>query len=158
MRIQTGTEPLIAAGTATDLAEVSAMERECYADPWPASAFAALPDNPRVFFAVARDLETEQLLGYAVAWYVLDEGELANLAVAPFARRRGVGRRLLDAILSDAVVRGTAQLYLEVRESNTAARELYRSKDFVEIGRRKEYYRKPKEDALILRRRVLPQP
>ena len=133
-----------------DLAEVTALEQECYSDPWPATAFASLPDNPRVYFAVAHTGPGSDIAGYVVAWYVLEEGELANLAVAPGLRGQGIGRQLLDAVLTDAARRGTDKLYLEVRESNSAARKLYASRDFVEIGRRKGYYRSPVEDALIL--------
>lgn len=137
-----------------DLPEVVALERACYGDPWPASAFASLPDNERVFFAVARHAVRGRLAGYVVAWYVMDEGELANLAVASAERGQGVGRLLLDAVLADARVRGTAELYLEVRESNEAARSLYDTRKFEEVGRRKQYYRTPTEDALILRHTV----
>jgi [ribosomal protein S18]-alanine N-acetyltransferase len=143
--------PTIERATSADLAEVVAMERVCYPDPWPASAFAALPDNPRVYFAVARGL-VGRVIGYVVGWYVADEGELANIAVAPDDRRQGTGRALLDAMLADAVARGTRELYLEVRESNAAARRLYHSLEFEEVGRRKGYYRSPVEDALILRK------
>jgi ribosomal-protein-alanine N-acetyltransferase len=138
--------------TRADLPEVVALERGCYADPWPASAFSALPDNARVFFRVTRDDESGDITGYVVAWYVLDEGELANLAVAPAYRRQGIGTALLDATLADAAARDVGQLYLEVRESNLAARHLYASRKFEEVGRRKQYYRSPQEDALILRR------
>ena len=141
----------VARATSADLAEVVAMERACYSDPWPASAFAVLPDNPRVYFAVARGL-AGRVIGYVVGWYVADEGELANLAVAPDDRRQGIGRALLDAMLADAMARGTRELYLEVRESNAAARRLYHSLEFEEVGRRKGYYRSPTEDALILRK------
>ena len=140
-----------------DLNDVAALERQCYADPWPATAFAALPDNPRVFFTVARRPGTDALIGYAIAWYVLDEGELANIAVAPGARRHGIGRTLLAAVLSDAADREVRDLYLEVRQSNAAARQLYSAHQFEEVGRRKAYYRSPVEDALILRRTLKPQ-
>lgn len=140
-----------------DLAEVVALERTCYGDPWPASAFSALPENSRVFFAVAREQPGGPVAGYAVAWYVLDEGELANLAVAPAARRRGIGKALLRAVLEDSRQRGIRDLYLEVRQSNVAARALYAAHDFMEVGRRRQYYRSPVEDALILRRTLRPQ-
>src|SRR6185503_100515 len=139
-----------------DLPEVSALERQCYGDPWPASAFASLPDNTRVFFSVARQPADGSLAGYVVAWYVMDEGELANLAVAPSQRGQGIGRSLLDAMLTDALARGTTQVYLEVRESNVSARQLYRTRGFEEVGRRQAYYRTPIEDALILRRTLKP--
>ena len=137
--------------TAADIADVVQMERACYSDPWPASSFAALPKNERVCFLVARD-PNQRLLGFAIAWHVMDEGELANLAVASEARRRGVGTSLLEAVTSDALGRGTSQLYLEVRESNSAAQQLYKAAGFEQVGRRKQYYRQPVEDALILRR------
>jgi ribosomal-protein-alanine N-acetyltransferase len=143
--------PVLSRATAADLPEVIALERACYGDPWPASAFASLPENARVFFTVARDVG-RALSGYVVAWYVMDEGELANLAVAPAAREQGIGRALLDSMLDDARSRAIAQIYLEVRESNSAARQLYASAGFEEVGKRKGYYRTPKEDALILRR------
>jgi ribosomal-protein-alanine N-acetyltransferase len=146
------TEVVLQPATSSDLPEVTALERACYGDPWPASAFASLPGNARVFFTVARQAVRGPLSGYVVAWYVMDEGELANLAVAPDVRGKGIGRILLDATISDAEARGTTQLYLEVRESNTAARHLYSTRGFEEVGRRKQYYRTPSEDALILRR------
>lgn len=136
--------------TAADVPEVVGLERVCYGDPWPITAFAALPDNPRVFFAIARDEEGGAVTGYVVAWYVLDEGELANLAVTPSSRRRGIGGALLDATLDDARKRGSNQIFLEVREGNDSARKLYRARGFEEVGRRKGYYRTPVEDALIL--------
>ena len=148
---------VLRAAVQADLAEVAAVERACYADPWPASAFASLPGNSRVFFTVARQAGRGPIAGYVVAWYVMDEGELANLAVAPDGRRQGIGRALLDAMLSDASARGTATVYLEVRQSNVAARQLYTTRGFEEVGRRKGYYRSPTEDALILRRMLEPR-
>ena len=142
--------------TAGDVSDVAAMERLCYSDPWPASSFTALPANERVCFLVARDNQSNALLGFAIAWHVMDEGELANLAVAPESRRRGIGSALLDAVTTDALGRGTSQLYLEVRESNVAARDMYVAAGFEQVGRRKQYYRQPVEDALILRRTLTP--
>src|SRR5207253_2646093 len=90
-------------------------------------------------------------LGYVVAWFAADEGEIANLAVDPPARGRGLGAALLDAALAEASGRGVTAVYLEVRESNATARRLYASRGFVEVGRRRGYYRKPPEDAIVLR-------
>lgn len=134
-----------------DLPEVVALERASYADPWSATAFAGLPGHPAVHFPVVRIAPGEPVVGYAVAWFAADEGELANLAVAPAFRRRGLGQRLLDSVLEEARARGVREVFLEVRESNAAARELYASRNFEEVGRRKRYYRSPEEDALILR-------
>jgi [ribosomal protein S18]-alanine N-acetyltransferase len=146
------TDVVIRRASTTDLHEVVALEQRCYGDPWPASAFTSLPRDDRVFFAVARQGTPPTLAGYVIAWYVLDEGELANLAVAAELRRAGVAQALLDAMLADALSRRVSQIFLEVRESNAAARQLYAANSFLEIGRRKLYYRKPREDALILRR------
>jgi [ribosomal protein S18]-alanine N-acetyltransferase len=142
--------------TPADLPEVTALERACYSDPWPPSAFTSLPGNDRVFFVLARDASNARLAGFGIAWFVMDEGELANLAVAPDSRGKGIGTALLEAVTSDALGRGTSQLYLEVRESNSAARHMYEAAGFQEVGRRKGYYRQPVEDALILRRTLKP--
>lgn len=141
---------------AADLDAVLALERACYSDPWPASSFTQLPDNPRVYFAVADSPVAKSIAGYVVAWFVLDEGEVANLAVAPELRRHGVGSTLLDAAIRESQCRGVSSLYLEVRESNQSARRLYASRGFEEVSRRKGYYRSPVEDALILRRTLKP--
>jgi len=90
--------------------------------------------------------------GYVVAWFAADEGEIANLAVSPSAWGGGVGRALLGAALDVASSRGASAVYLEVRDSNERARRLYRSNGFEEVGRRRRYYRRPVEDAIVLRR------
>jgi ribosomal-protein-alanine N-acetyltransferase len=142
---------VIDAAVESDVPEIVAMERACYSDPWAASAFKGLHENPAVHFAVARKERQGAVAGYVVAWFVGDEGEVANLAVDKAERRRGVGLALLDSVIATATERGVATLFLEVRESNGAARKLYASRDFEEVGRRKGYYRSPQEDALILR-------
>jgi ribosomal-protein-alanine N-acetyltransferase len=88
-----------------------------------------------------------------VAWFVTDEGEIANLAVDPARWGGGVGKILLDAALAEGARRGAESVYLEVRESNARARRLYASRGFEEVGRRKGYYRRPAEDAIVLRRK-----
>ena len=146
---------------ADDLDAVTAIEQSAFSDPWSRHAFATLVGNPAVLFLVARGSEPAPrgavpgdgpLLGYVVAWFAADESEIANIAVAPAARGRGVGAMLLDAALAEAVRRGAATTYLEVRESNAAARRLYASRGFRELGRRRRYYRAPVEDALVLGR------
>ena len=138
-----------------DLPAILAIERVSFTDPWSRSSFATLLEQPRVYFAVALGPD-DVLLGYVVARFVLDEAELANLAVAPDARGAGVGTLLLEGALDAATVRGTEAMYLEVRASNVSAIALYTSQGFVEISRRKSYYRKPVEDALVLRRTATP--
>jgi ribosomal-protein-alanine N-acetyltransferase len=140
-----------------DLPAILAIERVSFTDPWSRSSFAALLEQPRVYFSVALDRAAETLVGYTVAWFVLDEAELANLAVAPESRGNGIGALLLEGALAASDERGSATMYLEVRATNQSAIALYTSHGFTEVGRRRAYYRKPVEDALILRRAAAPR-
>jgi ribosomal-protein-alanine N-acetyltransferase len=88
--------------------------------------------------------------GYSVLIFAADEAELANLAVAAAERRLGIGRILLDDVIAEAGTRGANRIYLEVRESNAAARALYSQAGFREMGRRRRYYSAPVEDAVIM--------
>jgi len=92
--------------------------------------------------------------GYAVAHHAADEAEILNLGVAPAQRRRGLGRALVVHLMALLADRGVRAVYLEVRESNDAARCLYRQLGFRDVGRRPGYYRRPVEDAVILRSAV----
>jgi ribosomal-protein-alanine N-acetyltransferase len=132
-----------------DIDNVLAIEHTSFGDPWNRGAFVDLLDDPRVAFLIAD--AGGAVRGYVVAWFVLDEGEIGNLAVASNARRQGIGARLLDGAIAAVRKADVDVLYLEVRDSNAAARALYASRGFAEVGRRREYYRKPTEDALVLR-------
>jgi len=142
----------IRAARRDDVDAVAAIERRAFSDPWSANSFRALFGNPLVHFAVAEDAITGVVLGYVVAWFVVDEAEIANLAVSDQARHAGIGARLLDHAVAAAEQRQCRVVFLEVRESNAAARALYASRGFEVAGRRSKYYRKPVEDALVLRR------
>jgi [ribosomal protein S18]-alanine N-acetyltransferase len=138
---------------AGDLDSVVAIERASFSDPpWSRDSFIALVDSPRAYFTVACESPAGVVIGYVVAWFVADEAEIANLAVAPDRRARGVGSRLLDAALAEARLAGARVVHLEVRDSNVPARALYGSRGFSAVGRRRRYYRDPVEDALLLRR------
>ena len=144
---------VVRAAVEEDLGAIHAIERASFGDPWSLGGFRDLLDHPRAKLEVAIGAGNE-LLGYAVAWYVADESEIANIAVAPGARRKGVGALLLDRILRAAAEFGAKTVFLEVRESNEAARKLYAAREFEIAGRRMQYYRKPDEDALIMRRNL----
>jgi ribosomal-protein-alanine N-acetyltransferase len=135
-----------------DVDAIAAIEVTAFADPWTRQAFDAAVRERHARFRVARS--GGKLVGYVIAWFVMDEGEIANLAVAPAARRRGVASALLDYVIGDARSAGIAQLFLEVRESNIAARALYATRGFRPVARRPRYYRKPVEDAIVLRLEV----
>jgi ribosomal-protein-alanine N-acetyltransferase len=150
------------AASERDLDDVARIEALSFSDPWSRSAFASLIRHGNVVFLLA-DASTAlvnhdlpgartELAGYIVAWHAADEAEIANLAVAPTLRGHGIGARLLDAALREVAGRGVTAVFLEVRESNAAARRLYATRGFVEVGRRRNYYRRPPEDALVLRR------
>ena len=118
-----------------------------FADPWSTQDFSDC-----VSFALFLVAEAERkVVGYAVALEAADEGEILNLAVAEGGRRRGLGQALVEAIVGALTERGVHQVYLEVRESNAPARALYSRFGFREVGRRKAYYRRPVEDAMVLR-------
>lgn len=91
-----------------------------------------------------------QVVGFIIARQVKDEWEIENIAVTGAARRRGLGSRLVGELLDLARSRGGKSVFLEVRESNRAARSLYEKWAFIEVGRRKTYYQNPAEDALVL--------
>lgn len=136
--------------TREDIGRVVALEHESFSDAWSRASFEHLLGDARALFVVACD-EQDVVHGYIVAWYVWDEGEIANLAVSSAARRRGIGTLLLDAALATARARGAVTVYLEVRDSNESARLLYASRGFVQVTRRRRYYRDPTEDALVLK-------
>ena len=136
--------------TAADLNRVIQIEQGSFSDPWSRHAFQGLLGDRRVLFAVACP-PSGVVTGYVIAWFVADEAEIANLAVAPEVRGQHLGSFLLDTAIRAARTRGVSSIYLEVRDSNERARALYTSRGFIQIGRRHNYYRRPTEDALVLR-------
>lgn len=137
---------------ARDVAAVADLEAQSFSSPWHPSTFLKLLDRHGAELWVLD--EEGAVLAYAVLWCILDEAELANIAVRPDARGRGLGAALLDHILGVAQERGVVSVFLEVRESNRAARELYDSRGFVEVGVRRGYYDAPREDARVLELRL----
>ena len=130
--------------------QVAALEKECFCDPWSEGSVASELGNPLSRWLVA--LEGEQVLGYVGSQTVLDESDMMNLAVDPAFRRRGIARALVCALMEQLRKMGSRCLTLEVRASNESAQALYACLGFVQVGRRKNYYLNPKEDALILRK------
>lgn len=128
---------------------VAALEREVFTTPWEADTFRSMLERSDGELFVVDDPEAG-VVGYAVLWCVLEQGELANIAVTPEHRGRGLGSELMDRVLERARERGVTYLFLEVRESNERAVRMYARRDFMEMGRRPDYYRRPKEDALVL--------
>ena len=140
-------------GALGDVDAMSAIEQQSFSDPWPPSAFRDLISAAHARVSVAAD-ERNDAVGYCVLLCAADEAEVANIAVAVHLRGRGVAARLLDDALEAAQSLGVIEVFLEVRMSNEAARALYRSRGFAQVGRRPAYYRLPTEDALVLRREL----
>jgi ribosomal-protein-alanine N-acetyltransferase len=125
------------------------IEKQCFGDPWAESSFREALDSPWTFGLVADHNDT--LVGYLVGRDVAGSGEILNLAVAPGHRRAGLARALLVDGLALLGARGAEEVFLEVRSSNQAALDLYRGAGFRAVGVRADYYRNPREDALVLR-------
>lgn len=135
--------------TAAHLPAVAALEKTCFpADPWSEELFREALYNPAVTVLLAQG-EDGGILGYAVLSVVLDEGNLDNIAVRPEYRRQGVADALLGA-LTDFGRDQLAVLMLEVRASNAPAVALYEKHGFAAVGRRKNYYDAPREDAILM--------
>lgn len=130
--------------------QVAALEAICFCDPWSERSIAGELDNPLSFWLVCTD--GEKLLGYVGSQTVMDESDMMNVAVLPEARRQGIAERLILALVEKLKEKGSRCLSLEVRASNEPAIKLYQNLGFQPAGRRPNYYRNPKEDALILRK------
>lgn len=135
-----------------DLREVLHIERRSFTIPWSDATFRGLLRRQSATLLVAET--AGKVVGYAALWFAAEEAELGDLAVLPELRGRGFGRRLLDGALAEAARRGARQVYLEVRESNVAARRLYERAGFTTAGVRADYYSEPKEDAILMTRRL----
>jgi [ribosomal protein S18]-alanine N-acetyltransferase len=138
-----------------DLEAITAIERASFGDPWSAADFASVLSLAHTIFLVAETAGAAGIAGYVVAVAVIDEAEILNVAVDPVLRGNGIGGQLLDAALAEVDEKGAKSVFLEVRLSNAAARALYGSRRFIEMSRRKGYYRNPPEDALVMRRAAI---
>ena len=132
------------------VAQIAELEKRCFSDPWSANSIASELDNKLAFWLVATEGET--VAGYIGSQTVMDETDMMNVAVHPDFRRKGIAETLVSGLVENLQKMGSHCLTLEVRASNAPAIALYEKLGFSEIGRRKNYYRNPREDALILRK------
>lgn len=137
---------------ANHVRQVAALEKVCFADPWSEASIAGELGNPLSLWLVA--MEQEAVLGYVGSQSVLGEGDMMNLAVAPAFRRQGIAEKLTLALCSALLEKNVRSLTLEVRVSNQPAKALYEKLGFSQVGKRPNYYRNPREDALILRKEL----
>ena len=132
------------------VAQVAALEKICFSDPWSERSVASELENKLSYWLVA--LEGETVAGYIGSQTVMDETDMMNVAVHPDFRRKGVAEALVNGLVDALKEKGSHCLTLEVRASNEPAKALYEKLGFIQIGRRPNYYRNPREDALILRK------
>lgn len=142
-------EILVREAQVADLAMVVHLENRSFSDPWtPAALLGELqPDDLRV--PLVAEIEGT-VCGYLMAWRMVDQLHILNIATDPAYLRRGIGSALLLAAAREALRSGQGEISLEVRQGNTPAREFYRHHHFVEMGVRAGYYRDNGEDAIIM--------
>lgn len=137
-----------------DLDQVRAIDQLSFSLPWPASAYQyELHQNPlsTLWVATLANVESsEQVVGMLVVWMILDEAHIANIAVHPDFRGRGISKLLMAKALEDAIHKKARQSTLEVRAHNIVAQNLYRRFGFEAVGNRPRYYQDNHEDALIM--------
>lgn len=131
-----------------DVQKVYQLSRESFSEPWALSAIEKEMTNPVASYFVA-EVEGE-VIGFGGMWHVLDEGEIINIAVHKAYHRQGIGKLILNQLISEARRRKLVVIHLEVRASNEAAKVLYHKQGFNCTATRKAYYHNPTEDALIM--------
>ena len=130
--------------------QIAELEKECFSGPWSETSIASELQNPLSLWLVA--IDRSQVAGYIGSQTVMDEADMMNLAVSTQYRRRGIAKNLVEALVTALRNKNVTSLTLEVRASNAPAIALYEQMAFAQVGRRPNYYRNPKEDALILRK------
>lgn len=128
--------------------QIAQLEKSCIPDGWSENAFEQALGNPNaLIFAAVRGGE---VVGFLNGSYVLDEAELLNIAVSEKFRKSGIAGMLVTAFEDELRKLGVKTVYLEVRESNAPARKLYEKHGFTQNGLRKNYYRSPAENAVLM--------
>jgi [ribosomal protein S18]-alanine N-acetyltransferase len=135
--------------TLDDVPAVVELDHVSFSLPWPERSFRfELTDNPASRCWVAE--VDGRVVGMLVAWLFVDETHIATIATHPEYRRQGIAKKLLAYTLQSAMREGAQSSFLEVRESNSSAQEMYRKFGYVEVGRRKRYYKDNDEDAILM--------
>ena len=131
------------------LAEVLALEARAFDDPWTEAHFVGELNNRVSHVDLLRDVDGV-LCGYIVYWIVVDQVEILDVATDPDRRRRGLGRRLVEHVRTEATRQDCVSISLEVRRSNQAALALYEAAGFARIAVRVGYYALGNEDAIVM--------
>lgn len=128
---------------------IADAEALIFPDPWSIKDILATVSANGALCYVAKS-DSGELLSYVIGRTIIPEGEIYRVATLPGARRRGIAYRLIDYALKTERGRGLESVFLEVREKNVPARNLYKSYGFVEIGTRKNYYKDPCDNAILM--------
>ena len=135
--------------TRGDVEAVHRIELDTFPEPWSLQSFIdEMERNACARYIVAE--ENGEILGYAGAWLIMDEGHITNVAVLKSRRGEGIGKGLMQALMQYAANMGVQYMTLEVRKSNLTAQKLYHGLGFIDLGVRKRYYEDNGEDALLL--------
>ncbi len=139
----------IASADICDIEGIFAIENECFSTPWSMESIKSTILNQDNLVLLAKNVDNT-IIGYMSMECILDEGYIGNVAVSKSHRRRGIARRLIENTVSQAVKKDMKFITLEVRRSNAPAILLYGSMGFLQVGKRRDFYSNPKEDALLL--------
>lgn len=131
-----------------DIEAIASLEAGIFSDPWSVKSIKETYENKSALILGA--YQEEALIGYVIFYYVLDEGEIARIAVSPSCRRRGVAYQIFKELLQFCNQKEIERILLDVRISNEAAIAFYRKSGFSEDGIRKNFYDNPKEHALLM--------
>lgn len=139
-----------------DISAFAVLDKRCFSHPWSELSFKGELDGSKKSFYVAAENSKGELIGFAGAAYVADEGEVNRVAVHPLYRGRGIASHMLDMLIDDSASNGIVSLMLEVREANRSAIALYKDHGFIVEGKRSGYYAETGENALLMRRGSAP--
>lgn len=138
--------------TESHIREAAEIERLCFSEPWSEEALLYMCQAPITYAVAVIENSSGRLAAYGGCEYVLDEANIVNVATHPDFRRRGCAEALIGKMEEFLSEKGVTDVYLEVRVSNTPARTLYEKLGFCAVGMRKNYYRFPSEDAVVMKK------
>lgn len=145
-----GNDMIVRRMSEEDIDAVSAIETKSFSMPWSRKSILDAMKREENIYLVAE--EQGEIVGYAGMWMVMGEGEIVVVAVKETARRQGIGAAIFETLIEEGRKAGTDIFFLEVRASNAAAQKLYVKQGFSEIGRRRNFYERPMEDAIVMSR------
>lgn len=136
-----------------DISPIAEIEKECFTNPESENSVREVLEGRPVYEAYVAELDGE-VVGHTLTMSTCGDEDILSVAVRPSFRRMGIGKKLMDNIIDDAVKNGIESVFLEVRRSNVAAITLYENAGFFKIGERKNFYDLPREDAILMKKEL----